>query len=306
MINEYSKNFLKNYYIFIIILLALIIFFIICIVYRNDNCGEEDNYTNWLRNVEMKRNLKKKSKFADKYLAKKYVNDNHNYIKTSKLLHIVDNPKNIEFNKLPSKYYIKLNTFSGYNFMIDNKYNKKFNFIKHQCKVFLRNKNKIQCSDEEKHYKFIKPLVLFEEYVEHYNDIMFYTVYGNIMFIRYKKKINNKSKDVGYFDKEWNRIPDVIKVNYDKISNEKSEDSVKPKYFNLMLKFVKEFSDQQKFPFCRIDLFNSNNDEVYFNEFTFSPYAGRKELLNKNFNKYIYENFIYPYEKLYHQSISDK
>ena len=123
----------------------------------------------------------------------------------------------------------------------------------------------------EYHYKYIKPHIMVEEYLDdgvniNPYDYKFYCFNGTVHSILVCSNRENTLK-FNDFDKNWNEL------KYTKQEYRGSKEIKKPSNLDKMIKIAQQLSSP--FPFVRIDLYNING-KIYFGEFTFSPSAGLK------------------------------
>ena len=76
-------------------------------------------------------------KCVDKYTVRKYISEAIGDKYLIPLLAVYDNPDEIEYDKLPDRFVIKLNTGSGYNIIVKNKEELDRNKANRQLKKWL-------------------------------------------------------------------------------------------------------------------------------------------------------------------------
>lgn len=211
---------------------------------------------------------------TDKYLVKKEIaNLKLKDLNIPKTLYILKNKKdlkNINFDNLPNKFVIKCNHGSGNVFVC----NGKSDFDKNIKILFKDLKKDFSKKTLEYHYKYIKPVILIEEFLETKNgglpeDYKFFSYNGKTKCVMVCTDRENGYKAT-FFDKKWN------KLNYSTHEEEKS--IPKPQNFEQMWDISEKLSLNHKF--VRVDLYNING-KIYFGELTFTPAAG----LSKTYTK---------------------
>lgn len=185
---------------------------------------------------------------------------------------ISSNNNVINYDLLPNKYVLKTNHGSG-NVYILNKEDKQKNEIALIKELKLLKKD-FSKNLLEYHYSYIKPVIIFEEYLNDFNneqpyDYKFFCYSGNVKCVMVCTDRENSYKS-NFFDKGWNEL------NYSTHpSNKKIE---KPDNFSRMWEIASIISKEHKF--VRVDLYNING-KIYFGEMTFTPAAG----LSKTYTK---------------------
>lgn len=225
---------------------------------------------------------------ADKYLVRDFIKDNIGEEYLIPIIYSTDNPKTINFSKLPRKYIIKTNHASGTNVVVLND----MMFYKGDWCVF--NKNKIinyykKClklnvfyTSREWEYKNIKPLILIEELLSDdsgnsmLSDYKIHCFKGQPLYVQ---TIHDRECEVKetWYDTDWN---DLDCYYFSKIKNVVD----KPQNLTQMLDVAKKLS--QQFNYVRVDLY-SIDEKIYFGELTFHPYSGGMNFVPSKWNKII-------------------
>ena len=108
--------------------------------------------------------LEDKSDFVDKYKVREFIKNEIGEEYLIKLLGVYDNAEQIEFDKLPQSFVLKLNNGSGYNLIVKNK----DDINELQTRELLNEwlKSDFYKVSREKQYKNVKQLLICEEYLE--------------------------------------------------------------------------------------------------------------------------------------------
>ena len=211
--------------------------------------------------------LEKYSDFVDKYKVRNYIKEKIGEDYLIPLLGIYNDPNEIDYNNLPNKFVIKLNTGSGYNIIVNDK--EKVNKLKIKKQLIKWMKEDYYKIKKENQYKNIKKKILIEPYIEDSSgklqDYKFYCFDGKIEFIevdfdRFSKHTMN------FYDNDWNLL-EVNKGNYKNYEGVFS----KPENYNDMKEVVAKIAND--FQFVRIDFYNVDG-KIYFGELTFTPAGG--------------------------------
>jgi hypothetical protein len=218
---------------------------------------------------------KLKGDWADKVLARdkfvQKINDGEKYLKP--LLGVWNNFDEIDFDKLPNQFILKLNHGCGFNSFVLNKENllrnqKQFLMLKNRINIFFD--TRYYLNSLELHYKFIKPRILAEEIIGGENsplfsDWMIYCFNGEPKFANFivhrKDGINSSYVYNENFEKQDFSI--CFKTGNTIIP--------KPTNYEKMFEFAKILSND--FKFVRVD-FIEYEEKLYFAEMTFTPYSG--------------------------------
>lgn len=231
------------------------------------------NFNEKIQYLIVKKYGKKEGLLADKYLVKEYVKnlkiDNLNIPKTLK---VYSNAEEIDISDLPDKFVLKCNHGSGNVFVCDDKEN--FN-IEEAKKILNENlKSNFAKHTYEYHYKFIKPLIIAEEYLDDGTgknplDYKFYVFNGKCDRVLVCSERDKKLR-LDDYDLEWNILDDTLPV----YKSAKVID--KPKKLDIMIKIAEELCKKNGeliIPFARVDLYDLDG-KIYFGEYTFTPACG--------------------------------
>lgn len=230
------------------------------------------------RSILYDNNLHKET-LSDRLKAKEYAAKHLPELRTAKVYQICSKFEDIDFSQCPKSFVIKTNHSWKSHILVEDK-NKITQETYNDYKKYYQNVlgiNYAYFSILELQYKNIIPRLYIEEYLGENTQesyIKEYEVYcfnGIPEFINYivspisgfdKSKIDsNKSR---IFDSNWNKADFCIRFN-DELEDPDSENK------NLILTFAEKLS--QNFEFVRIDFLEVGN-QLYFGEFTFSPYGG--------------------------------
>ncbi len=208
---------------------------------------------------------KREAELTDKYLARNYITEKGYGEYLPKLYGVYENADMIDISKLPEKFVLKTNNGSGDVFICkDKKEFEKQDFRKVLNKDLKRNYAKLQL---EYHYKYIKPLIVCEEYLNDGTgkapiDYKFWGFNGKVDYILVCMDRETSVKYV-YYDKDWNYMEDA--------SIYKAEKLEKPKNFEKMLEIAQNLS--KGFIQMRVDMYNIDG-KIYIGEMTFTSHAG--------------------------------
>lgn len=158
------------------------------------------------------------SKYADKHRVREYIKEKGCSELLVKLYGVWENPSEIEWEKLPSKFVMKTNCGCGdIRICKDKNSINKDEWISHFRKVI-----KLKCGYErgEPHYNRIKPLIIAEELLEAENqstpsssliDYKIWCFNGEPFCIYVCSNRTTNSFEMSLYDLDWNYHPEFLK-----------------------------------------------------------------------------------------------
>lgn len=212
------------------------------------------------------------SQYCDKIEAKKIVKEKlGDDIEIPKIIRILKNYNDISIKDINKSHILK--SAHGSNWNIDFIHTKNINEIKQKLFGWNRVYNYV-----EKQYMHIKPRFFIEEKINDYQlgitshalTYSFRCVNGNpfCFSIRSNKKQNSYLMD-------WTPIKQADNMESLEFPIKKPDNDI----FNKMIEISKKLSSD--FEFVRIDLYLSNDNKIYFSEYTFSPSNGKQIYSNE-------------------------
>ncbi|MFW5895266.1 MAG: ATP-grasp fold amidoligase family protein [archaeon] len=246
----------------------LFIFFSFFLKFRRFlNVRNPKTFNEYIASLNYKGTIAKYSHLADKYKVRKFVEERVGSKYLINLIEVFDSVEEIDFDKLPDQFVLKLNTGTGYNIISTDK--KELDFEK--TKEKLSNWFDLDFYDLGKAliYKKIERKIVCEEYLEDSNgnllDFKFYCFNGEPKYVQI---------DIDRFDDHRRCFYDVnwVKQEFTKGPFPLYQKEIqKPENFDNMIKVAKKLSSG--FKFVRVDLYNIDG-KIYFGEMTFIPAAG--------------------------------
>lgn len=215
---------------------------------------------------------------ADKYSVRKYIKEKIGDKHLIPLINSYNKVEEIDFDKLPNKFVLKVNNGAGRNIFCKNKKVLNIEETKNKLNEWLNPKNSYYFYSYEWVYKNIKPKIVCEKYIEQNNhdlyDYKFYYFHGKLKFIRtFRNRFLKIEKNT--YDSNWNPLDISIGGQNSNIQ------TPKPNNLNDMIKISHNLA--KNFPFVRVDLYEVNN-HVYFSELTFYPAAGLNPILPSHYD----------------------
>lgn len=211
-----------------------------------------------------------KTRLVDKYLAREYVQEKIGEEHLVPLLGVWDSFEQIDFDKLPEQFVLKLNNGSGMNMIVKDK--KQFNTADAKMKWERWMQMNYAYAEYEMQYRDVEQKIIAEEYIEQIDgnlyDYKFHCINGKVYACQVigDRDFKNHVAKEAFFDIKWNRLPNITEdyEDYDTVLN-------KPQKWNEMVKIAEMLS--KEFWYVRIDLYVVL-EKIYFGEFTFSPNRG--------------------------------
>lgn len=221
---------------------------------------------------------------VDKYRLKEIIEKRVGVNHTFKLLGVWDSPDDIDFDKLPNQFVLKVNHAGGVIICRDKSILDKKSTIS-ELRFFLGIDYFIR--NREWPYKNVKRKIIAEEYMgENLVDYKNYCFYGKLAYTLVWKnhpRADGRKPEAhfcGAYDREWNKTDMRLDYPTDDIEIEK------PKKHGELLRVAEAMS--RSIPFVRVDCYIIN-DSVYVGEMTFFPWAGFQKFKDEKWNVYLGE-----------------
>lgn len=209
------------------------------------------------------------TKMVDKCEAKKYVASIIGEEYVIPTLGVWERFEDIDFEKLPDRFVLKCTHDSGGLTICTNK--ETFDFEGAKEKISRCLKRNYFWRSREWPYKFVKPRVIAEEYMEDAKtgelpDYKFFCFDGTVkaMFIATERQSDDETK-FDFFDENFNHLP----FTNGHPNAEKTPE--KPEHFEEMKRLAEKLS--VGIPQVRVDFYEVNG-KVYFGELTFFHWSG--------------------------------
>ena len=231
------------------------------------NFKKPTNLSEYLLAEMLKPEFKRFSKYADKVAVQDYVRSKGLEHILPKCYGIWDNAKQIDFDKLPSKFALKTNHGCGNHIICRDK--SQLN-IKHVVENLNKTLSSV-FSIREPHYQYIAPKVYAEELIDDGTgrlpvDYKFMCVNGEpkCVLVCAERKNLRELPSLYAFTTDWQPL-DWIGKNLGR------EKLMPPPHWEKMVQIAKVLS--KDFEFVRVDLYYSLNG-ILFGELTFTPASG--------------------------------
>ena len=204
-----------------------------------------------------------KTKCADKFLVREYIEEKGHKNILIPLIGVWDNANEIDFDTLPNQFVLKCNHGSGYNIICLDK--KILNVNQTVSKLNQWLSEDFSLLAHEIHYQAIPHKVICEELISETAPVeyQFWCLNGQPESMLVCRKNFNGTYDAASYSLDWERL-------YDRINEPVNCDFERPEYLDRLIQIAKELS--KPFPFVRADFYVVDG-VIYFAELTFTPAA---------------------------------
>ena len=205
---------------------------------------------------------------TDKYEVRAYLEERGFGAILPRLYGAWDSANLIEWEKLPSRFALKLNNGSGeqYCWLVKDAAALDMDECVRQIEAVRR--KRYGYHDGEFHYAKIEPKIIAEEYLgDDITDYKFYCFNGRVGFMSAETGRFRGEHVRGYYSLKFETSPIEF---YDDLPAPKAP-LARPKKLEEMLDVAKRLS--RGHPHVRVDLYNIHG-EIFFGELTFSPECG--------------------------------
>lgn len=204
------------------------------------------------------------STLVDKLLVKDKVSDIQD-LYVAKVLGIYKNTSEINMDILPDKFVIKLNHWSGDALVVNKKEINDIDIFKENISQRFDDKlNKVYTNSHEYLYKFIKPQLFIEEFLNIDNiEYKFHVIRGKVIWIYVK---NFKTNKTNIYTKDWKELDIDASYNKERFKFDK------PNNLNKIINIAELLANKFNIDYARIDFYTVDK-KIYFGEFTMTPHA---------------------------------
>lgn len=219
---------------------------------------------------------------VDKYAVKKWVADKIGKEYIIPTLGVWNKAEDIDFDKLPNQFVLKVNHDSGGLVICRDK--SKLDKQAAIAKLSGALKNNGYWYGREWPYKNVKPCILAEKYIEDAETkelwdykLMCFNGKVRCSFVCTERFTENGLK-VTFYDDDWNIMP------FERHYPRRKTPMAKPLNYEEMVNLAEKLS--KGIPFVRVD-FYSVQGKTYFGELTFYPGSGLEEFVPSEWDKKI-------------------
>ncbi|MBR3655214.1 MAG: glycosyl transferase [Elusimicrobia bacterium] len=236
------------------------------------------------------------TKCADKVEAREYIKDVVGEKYLVPCLGVYNSVEEIDFNKLPNRFALKVNWGCKQNIICEDKSKLNIEEIKRKLKKWMDPHSNHYYNYFEWQYKDIKPKIICEQFVDCCNkkenivaaDYSVFCFQGKfkVFFVRTTTKTGNRY--CNYYDSKLN----LLDIKDDHPSDKDYKLGID---YNVMIELAEKLS--KPFPQIRVDMYEDINKNLYIGELTFSHGNGLNAF-NKDWDYKFGEEFILPEKKL--------
>lgn len=206
---------------------------------------------------------------CDKFRVKEYVRRKIGEGLTVPVIDSFESADDIDFDRLPDRFVLKVNWSSGFNIIVKDKNELDRQKTKEKLDKWLRPEQNSYYQAFNWGYKDMKPVIYAEEYIEQIDgqlyDYKFYCCNGKAKFLFVSTdRFSGEGVTYDFFDMDFNRLD----LTYGGRLNS-AEPLKKPQSFDEMIKYAEILA--QPFPFVRVDFYEIEG-RPYVGEMTF--YSG--------------------------------
>ena len=203
---------------------------------------------------------------CDKYKVKEYIAKTIGEEYVVKLYGAFDDADEIDFDKLPDKFALKVNDNTGFNIIVQDK--SKLDIMRTRCRLnnWVQPWKNCYYASFYQGYKNVKPKIIAEAYLDIPHNSKEYKIFcfnGKADFVLVELDYFGKKPERAFYDRNYNetefKIGKMPKVALDK----------KPENFDKMIELADKLSSP--FPLVRVDFYDVDG-KIYFGELTF--YSG--------------------------------
>jgi hypothetical protein len=209
------------------------------------------------------------TKCADKAEVRNYIKDTIGEQYLIPCLGVYNNPEEIDFNKLPNRFVLKVNWGCKQNIIVKDKLRLDIKDAKQKLKKWMNPKSNNYYRYFEWQYKDIKPKIICEKYIvgdKYLKDYKFHCCNGVFKRLLVIGAIDEKNRFCNFYDKNLNLL------NLKNGGAIKEDEKVNLKDFPKMVELAEKLAEP--FPLCRVDFYEDINKDIYLGELTLTPGNG--------------------------------
>ena len=234
---------------------------------KNLNLENPKTFNEKIQWLKLYDNSPLKTKLADKYLVREWIEEQIGSKYLIPLLGVWNNFDEIDFDKLPEKFVLKANHGSHWNIIVKDKSKLDKSKAKKKFDKWMARDYAFKAGLELQ-YRGIKPKIIAEKFIEdtngELNDYKIMCFNGEPKFVWVDcGRYSNHTKNI--YDLDWNLQP--FKMTYP-ISK---TPIARPENLDKMIELAKILC--KDFAFVRVDFYNVDG-KIYFGEMTFTSMSG--------------------------------
>lgn len=205
---------------------------------------------------------------ADKFLVRDWVAEKIGEQYLNKIYGVWDNEEEIDFEKLPERFVLKMNNASARNIIVKDKRKMDWGLVRRQLNEWKKRNFAYDCYELQ--YKDIVPKIICEAYLEGVADDVYeydiYCFHGEPAYIWCINGSHKTDCKASFYNKDWEMQP--FSYGYPK----DEQIAPRPEKLDEMLKLSRILSTD--FKHVRVDWYNLPDGRVLFGEMTFTTWGG--------------------------------
>ena len=226
-----------------------------------------------------------KTKCADKFLVREFIKEKGYADILNELFGVYERVEDIDYEKLPDKFFMKTNHDSGTYALVDK--SNPDSIKRAESLISKALNNNYYFESREWQYKDIKPLILCEKYLETCDDAglvdyRFFCFDGKIGFVAVDIGTTSATGKHAYDARRnlYNRDFELLNAKLKREHFDKNLVS-RPQNYEKMVEIAENLS--KPFKHVRVDFYNING-KIIFGEMTFCNGGGMQVLTPEEFN----------------------
>ncbi len=230
---------------------------------------------------------------ADKVEAREYIKDVVGEKYLVPCLGIYNSVEEIDFDKLPNSFVLKVNWGCKQNIICKDKSKLNIKEAKQKLKKWLDPRSNHYYNYFEWQYKDIKPKIICEKYIigdKCLKDYKFHCCNGKLKRLLVIGAMDEKNRFCNFYDRNLNLLDlkngGAVKQDEKVILND----------YNKMVELAEKLANP--FPICRVDFYEDINKNIYLGELTFTPGNGTDIFEPIEWDYKLGEEFKLPEKKL--------
>ncbi|MBQ2886926.1 MAG: glycosyl transferase [Alphaproteobacteria bacterium] len=216
---------------------------------------------------------------CDKYRVKEYISKTIGDEYVVKLLGVYDDADEINFDKLPEKFALKVNDNTGFNIIVNKKEDLNIPVTRCRLNNWVQPWKNCYYASFYLGYKNVVPKIIAEEYLDIPNNSKEYKIFcfnGKADFVLIELDYFGADPKRAFYDRNFKET----EFKFGKMP--KVSLNEKPKNFDKMIQLADKLA--APFPFVRVDFYDING-KIYFGELTFYSGGGFSHISPKEWDE---------------------
>lgn len=227
----------------------------------------------------------RRTNLADKYLVRSWIREQIGEEYLTKLYGVWEDAEDIDFDALPEKFVLKLNSGSGRNIVVNDRSKTDLSDEKVREEIKWKlTRWKTQnygYHNFELWYRDIKPVILCEEYLEGVADTeydyQFFCFHGEPRYVWCVRGSHKPDCRASFYTPDWVMQPFSFGYPRDE------KPAPRPARLDDMLSISQKLS--RPFRHVRVDLYNLRDGRIVFGEMTFGTWGGLMHFVPEEYDE---------------------